>query len=429
MAHVEDRWMRKKRDQNGDIIFDAGGKPVMEHDPDRYGKGKRWRVRYIAPDGKERNKSFAKKIDAENFKGTVAADVLRGTYIDPAAGKITFQALAEKVMAARTLNASSREAVERRLRRHVYPVIGSEWIGCLARRPSMIQNLVRAMEAAGLATHTIEATMAHVQLVFSVAIEDEMIQKNPCNSRTVVLPKRERANFVPWTGAQAAAFREALPEYYKAIVDVGKGVGLRKAEIHGLSPDDIRKAEGEVIVVRQVKVVGGTLVFAPPKGGKGRSVPLAGMVARSLASHEERFPAIAITLPWKTPEGPPMTVRLYFTTSQGTVIGPSGFAAVWRTALTRAGIVPLGPGERWGRRYRMHGVHMLRHLFASVLLSAGESPKAVAEWMGHSDGGALLLRTYAHLLPSSAVRMRSVIDAALTAHGRPRARRVLHFTR
>ncbi len=45
-------------------------------------------------------------------------------------------------------------------------------------------------------------------------------------------------------------------------------------------------------------------------------------------------------------------------------------------------------------------MHALRHFYASVLLDAGESIKAVSQYLGHSDP-ALTLRVYAHLMPSS----------------------------
>jgi integrase len=69
--------------------------------------------------------------------------------------------------------------------------------------------------------------------------------------------------------------------------------------------------------------------------------------------------------------------------------------------------------ENRGATFREHGMHAMRHFFASVLLTEGESPKAVAEWMGHTDGGVLLLKTYAHLMEKSVRRMRRVIDGAL----------------
>ncbi len=55
--------------------------------------------------------------------------------------------------------------------------------------------------------------------------------------------------------------------------------------------------------------------------------------------------------------------------------------------------------------------HDLRHHFASVLLAAGESVVAVAEWLGH-DNATLILTVYGHLMPHSEDRMRKAIDAA-----------------
>jgi integrase len=46
---------------------------------------------------------------------------------------------------------------------------------------------------------------------------------------------------------------------------------------------------------------------------------------------------------------------------------------------------------------------------------AGESVKAVAEYLGHADPG-FTLRVYAHLFPSSEERAREAIDAVLQ-HG------------
>lgn len=59
-------------------------------------------------------------------------------------------------------------------------------------------------------------------------------------------------------------------------------------------------------------------------------------------------------------------------------------------------------------------MHALRHFYASVLLDADESTKAVSEYLGHSDPG-LTLRVYVHLMPSSQERTRKAVDAVLLA--------------
>ena len=43
-------------------------------------------VRWREPDGRQRSRSFARKGDATRHETTVAADLVRGEYIDPSAG-------------------------------------------------------------------------------------------------------------------------------------------------------------------------------------------------------------------------------------------------------------------------------------------------------------------------------------------------------
>ncbi|WP_093168097.1 tyrosine-type recombinase/integrase [Sinosporangium album] len=72
-------------------------------------------------------------------------------------------------------------------------------------------------------------------------------------------------------------------------------------------------------------------------------------------------------------------------------------------------------------------MHALRHHFASTLLHAGESIKALAEYLGHQDPG-YTLRTYTHLMAGSEDRTRKAIDMAFGEVDKPHAngfRRVL----
>ena len=41
--------------------------------------------------------------------------------------------------------------------------------------------------------------------------------------------------------------------------------------------------------------------------------------------------------------------------------------------------------------------HDLRHLFATTCIEAGVDIPTVARWLGHKDGGALLMKRYSHL--------------------------------
>ncbi len=58
--------------------------------------------------------------------------------------------------------------------------------------------------------------------------------------------------------------------------------------------------------------------------------------------------------------------------------------------------------------------HDLRHFYASTLLSAGVSIKAVQSHLGHGSA-ALTLDVYGHLMPSDDDRSRSAIGEAFKA--------------
>jgi hypothetical protein len=57
---------------------------------------------------------------------------------------------------------------------------------------------------------------------------------------------------------------------------------------------------------------------------------------------------------------------------------------------------------------------MVQHVYASTLVARGIDVRTVAEYLGHSDGGALVHRTYSQLLPDPAERARKALEDALS---------------
>jgi integrase len=111
---------------------------------------------------------------------------------------------------------------------------------------------------------------------------------------------------------------------------------------------------------------------------------------------------VPITLPWATPSGELVTVPLYLYTAGRRPLKRAGFnTTVWKGAIRATGLDD----------YRRNGMHVLRHTYASVLLDAGESIKALSSYLGHTDPG-FTLRVYTHLLPTSEDRTRRAIDRA-----------------
>lgn len=360
-----------------------------------------WLARWRDPDGRQRSKSFAKKGDADRYMTTVAADVLRGSYIDPQAGKVTFREYAQKWLEAQTSNLSTREQVARRLRLHAIPTLGHLPLSAIT--PSTIQTWLRGRSAV-LAPRTVQVTFANVSSILGAAVDDEILRKNPCSARSVRPPKAETTRIAPWTTEAVQSVWSVLSERYRIVVTLGAGLGLRAGEIFGLSPDDIDFLRGTVTVRRQVKTFDkGKRAFAPPKHGSIRAIPLPESVKDALAAHLAKYPARAVSLPWVEPDGEPVTVPLVITSREGSSPDLGYFRrSIWKPALAAAGVA----------QGRMNGLHALRHFYASVLLDAGESIKALSEYLGHRDPG-FTLRTYTHLMPASEDRTKRAVDAVL----------------
>ncbi|MGW1973741.1 tyrosine-type recombinase/integrase, partial [Streptomyces tubercidicus] len=304
-GHIQDRWYRTETGPDGKI---------RKVKSDRHGTGLRYRARYVGPDGSEKSKSFpdGKKRLAEKWLSAIETDMTRGQYTDPKSVRITFQQYAEKWLDSKTSSLMTRKELGRRLRLHVYPVLGSRPVGTF--RPEHIRELLAALEAKpGVSPSYARNIFADVQSVLSAAVDDSLLSRNPCGARTVRRPKADPHRVVPWVPAQVSAVRAALLERYRAMVDVGAGCGLRQGEVFGLAEDSIDIDGRTLHVVRQIKHVEGHPVLALPKGGKKRDVPLPDSVAATLRAHMDACKPAEITLPWDVPEGPKVSARLIFT--------------------------------------------------------------------------------------------------------------------
>ncbi|MEV7699671.1 site-specific integrase [Streptomyces sp. NPDC086779] len=401
-GHIQDRWFKTETTADG---------KSSRVKTDRYGLGLRYRARYVGPDGTEKSKSFPdrQKRLAERWLTETASDMSRGQYIDPRAARITFQQFAEKWVATHTTEINSREAAERRLRLHAYPYIGTRPLASF--QPGHIRTWLGELEAAvPLSSHR-RIIFGTVSAAFSAAVDDTFLSKNPCRARSVQIPKAGTPRVNPWNSSQVFAVRAALPEHLRATVDVASGCGLRQGEVFGLSEEEVDYVGGWLSVDHQLKRIRGKFVFAPPKGGKLRSVPLPAAVGKALRAHSKRYAPVKVTLPWRTPDGPPVTRTLLFSGASGNHVRVSYFNDyMWKPALAAAGIIPQPEnGERYAAAPE-DGMHALRHFYASVLLDAGENIRALSSYLGHSDPG-FTLRVYTHLMPSSEGRTRKAVDA------------------
>lgn len=358
----------------------------------------KWRARYRDPDGQEHARHFQRKADAQRWLDEVTADLVTGSYVDPAAGRRRFEPYARAWLAAQTFDVSSRETVTKRLTNHLTPAFGSMQLREI--RTSTVRAWLGG-QAARLAPRTVEGHLTILSAILDAAVEDRLIASNPCRASSVKLPKPPRGRIVPWSTELVGRIIEAHSERYRGLPIVGAGLGLRQGEAFGLALDDIDFLRRVVHIRRQIRTVDNLPVFAPPKGNKTRDIPLSDWVAMQLSAFYKEYSARSVTLPWRDQDGRPVTARLLFTSSRGAVRRPTYNQSYWHPAISAVGIEPS----------RATGFHQLRHHYASILLDGGVSIRQLADHLGHTDPG-YTLRVYTHLIPDSEDRTRRAIDSA-----------------
>lgn len=113
-AHIQDRWYRTEPGPDG--------KPHRTK-TDRFGVGLRYRARCTGPNGSAKSTSFPdkQKRKAEQWPANIEADMPRGDYASPDAGRVTFEQYATEWMTTQITDPLTRECAGSRLRLHALP--------------------------------------------------------------------------------------------------------------------------------------------------------------------------------------------------------------------------------------------------------------------------------------------------------------------
>lgn len=107
---------------------------VRRRPSEKQGGRDAWQTRWVDPEGKERARTFARKVDAERFSREVEVEMDRGSYIDVAAARVSFGDYASKWAADQVQHRPTTVAwIDSHLRNHVLPHFGNRPIGQVGR--------------------------------------------------------------------------------------------------------------------------------------------------------------------------------------------------------------------------------------------------------------------------------------------------------
>ena len=360
----------------------------------RGGKKAGWRALYRDNDGKQRSKSFDRKADAAKFLATVEADQLRGTYVDPRAGKITLNEYAETFMAAQVWREGTRAKAQSHIDNHIGSALGNRQLATITRTD--VQAFVASLTAKGLAPTTVQGIHVRPVSIFEAAVHDGKIVRSPAVKirlpRTI---KTAASQVVALDLDDVRRIAEAAPPHFTAFVWLIATAGLRPGEAAGLTVERVGFLKKTVDVDRQL--------WTPPKGSPQlaptktaasvRTIPVPDSLLAELNRHIRNYPPVELE-PGAT---------LIFTNSEGQPLRRDTLGKSWRKIRTELEL----PAEA-------RGWHSLRHTYASALIHAGLSVKTVQARLGHASATETL-EVYSHLWPDSEDDTRAAIDGWLSA--------------
>jgi integrase len=282
---------------------------------------------------------------------------------------------------ARNRRTSTLIGYESVLKLHLLPVFGPHEVGTIRRQD--IAECFDAMREGTASVQTINRALRAMKAVLFFALERELVERNVMQRfRPFEGEKSERSvKRDAFSESEVQAILAAARPHERALIGLLCFTGLRPGEAYALDWSAVDLEAGALRVVRSWDNRGGKFVEPKTKAG-ARIVPLSGWLVAELAAHKERSGGAGLVFGNRT--GKPMN--------------PSNVRRdMWLPLKKRAGVRGLD-------------LYSLRHTFASLGRTSGESAFNVARMMGHAKS-TLVDQVYAHTMQSGMASVAENVTA------------------
>ncbi len=272
-----------------------------------------------------------------------------------------------------------------KLDRYVLPALGAYRLTELRR--AEVQVLADELLGMGLSPSTVRNALDPLRAIYRHAIRRDQVAANPTANLDLPQSRGRRDRIA--TPQEAKALLDALPSIERAVWACAFYAGLRRGELRALRWSDVDLGRSEIRVCRSWDEYEGAL--EPKSERSTRTVPLLAVLRDYLDEHKLSTDRAGDDLVFGA------SVTQAFTAS--TIDNRA------KRAWAAAGLNRIS-------------LHECRHTFASLLIAAGENPKAVQEFLGHASI-TMTFDQYGHLFPGSRDEARARMDAYLDAelHG------------
>ena len=342
---------------------------------------RRYEVRFRDHSSRERSRVFSVHRDARAFKLDVERRAQAGVLYQAAPER--FGDVADAWLERYVVGAAGRVRPRPKSVRVIEDCLG--YLSPLndlpverIRRPQ-VEDLIATLAAR--APRRAEIALATLKRILRDAEERGQAVDPSVHRVRIAKPAEREPRYLTWDEAEELS--SWMPEYVARIVPIAILTMLRRGEILGLRDADLDLEAGSVSVFAQHQ--DGERVATKTRAGR-RIVDVGPRAVRLLREQQlARTP---------NPDG------YLFASRAGRPFDPDNLMyRVFKPAARAAGMPELT-------------FHDLRHTGASLMIAAGCHVKVIAEQMGHSDGGGLVLKRYGHLYKGA----RRQAAVALEAH-------------
>lgn len=337
---------------------------------------------YIHHNGQRKNKRFGRdKKEAEKAAKLLEAKLALSEFNLNDREPVLFQNYAEVWMESihSSRSTSTSERYRDILRQHILPEIGTLPLTKIARVD--IRRVLQRVQKKGLSYSSVRLTRDVLSGVLGCAVDDELIDSNPVAHvlKRMGMEKKKKTLPKTLTPQEVKIFlqacRENYPEHTTLFLCAFR-TGLRMGELLALQWGDIDWNRNIIQVERSFRRgrVGRT------KTSRSRQVDMSDQLRQALLhlltlrKREGLQAGLGEEVPW-------------IFHRNGQPMPQNSLRNIFKRILKKAGMSQM--------RF-----HEIRHTFASLLLTNGETPVYVKEQMGHTSI-QITVDIYGHLIPSS----------------------------
>lgn len=291
----------------------------------------------------------------------------------------------------KNLGATSRGKYRRNLENHILPYIGTLPIRRIKR--TQIEEVFDRLEAKKIGNSAQWHTWKTLKTLFNYALKDDIIKANPMNSMDS--PKRENhvavldeafidshtdtvMGIIAWIREDANPWHR----YYPLVMAMN--LGLRRAEVLGITRENFHSGQEKLIISTQLKLRAGGSYLSGTKTGHSRAIPLprAHLLALSEAykNSENRASLLAV----EDGEGQVIThMHPLFIRDDDKPYTYNDLRKIWDSIQTAYARWTSGDTKKELTAEEHIRLHGNRHIAASILASEGVSLQMIQAILGH----------------------------------------------